>query len=82
MLLTVIAPVNLVASSPSATQLTVSWTRPNNTVSSSTYIPDATASSWSDIRVLAYKITIHSPQKYLNFSSQVLKTSELKIKYW
>lgn len=73
MLLTVTAPVNLVASSPSATQLTVSWTRPNNTVSSNTYIPDATASSWSVIRVLAYKITMRSPPKILNFSGRVLK---------
>ncbi|XP_061171608.1 uncharacterized protein LOC133181081 [Saccostrea echinata] len=40
------SPVNLVASSPSSTQLTVSWTRPNNTVSSSTYIADAVASGW------------------------------------
>lgn len=48
------SPVNLVASSPSATQLTVSWTRPNNTVSSSTYIPDATASSWQ------YRVTCTS----------------------
>lgn len=73
MLLTVTAPVNLVASSPSATQLTVSWTRPNNTVSSSTYIPDATASSWLDITVLAYTITMHSTPKIFNFSDQVLK---------
>lgn len=73
MLLTVTAPVNLVASSPSATQLTVSWTRPNNTVSSSTYIPDATASSWLDITVLAYTITMHSTPIIFNFSDQVLK---------
>lgn len=73
MLLTVTAPVNLVASSPSATQLTVSWTRPNNTVSSSTYIPDATASSWLDITVLAYTITMHSTTKIFNFSDQVFK---------
>lgn len=70
---TVTAPVNLVASSPSATQLTVSWTRPNNTVSSSTYIPDATASSWLDITVLAYTITMHSTPKIFNFSDQVSK---------
>ena len=52
------APINLVASSPSATQLTVTWTRPNDTVSSTNYVPDATASGWSGLILFCHNIMI------------------------
>ena len=40
------APVNVSSSSIGPNDITVTWTRPNNTVASNSYTPDASTLTW------------------------------------